>query len=68
MPAFGPSRSLDFELVRTSAKQESPLIQLRTSPNVLTVIAKVTFYGADRVGNAVSVMGQIQINFANFGD
>jgi hypothetical protein len=64
----GGSRTFDFELVRSAAKQESPLIQLRTNPTVLTVIAKVTFYGADRVGNAVSVTGQIQINFANFGD
>jgi hypothetical protein len=64
----GSSRTFDFELVRSTAKQESPLIQLRSNPTVLTVIAKVTFYGADRVGNAVSVTGQIQINFANFGD
>jgi hypothetical protein len=64
----GSSRTFDFELVRSAAKQESPLIQLRTSPTVLTVIARVTFYGADRVGNAISVTGQIQINFANFGD
>jgi hypothetical protein len=28
----------------------------------------VTFYGQDRVGNAISVMGTIQIDFANFGD
>jgi hypothetical protein len=28
----------------------------------------VTFYGKDRVGNDVSVTGQIQINFGNFGD
>ena len=64
----GGARTFDFELVRSTAKQESPLIQLRSNPTVLTVIAKVTFYGADRVGNAVSVTGQIQINFANFGD
>lgn len=65
--AGGPL-TLNFNLVRGSAKQEGPLVQLRSSSTMLTVIAKVTFYGADRVGNAVSATGQIQINFANFGD
>lgn len=60
--------TLSFTLVRNVAKQEAPLAQLRESPNVITSIAKVTFYGVDRVGNAVSVMGQIQIDFGNFGD
>lgn len=60
--------TLGFELVRLVAKQESPLVQLITSPSVITVIADVTFYGTDRVGNAVSVTGSITIDFANFGD
>jgi len=67
VPAAG-TLSLGFELVRSAAKTESPLIQLRTSRNILTVIARVTFYGQDRTGNAASVTGQIQIDFANFGD
>jgi hypothetical protein len=50
------------------AKQEAPLAQLRTSPNIITTIAKVTFFGVDRTGNAISVTGQIQIDFGNFGD
>lgn len=60
--------TLGFELVRNVAKQEAPLAQLRTSSNFITVIAKVTFFGVDRVGNDVSVTGQIQIDFGNFGD
>src|SRR5438067_1430155 len=52
--------TLGFELVRSAAKAESPLIQLRNSRNILTVIARVTFYGQDRTGNALSVTGQIQ--------
>jgi hypothetical protein len=64
----GGSLTLGFELVRNVAKQESPLAQLRTSPNIITSIARVTFYGQDRVGNNVSVTGQIQIDFGNFGD
>jgi len=67
VPATG-SATLVFELVRHAAKEESPLMQLRTSSAVLTTIAHVTFYGQDRVGNIVSVTGLIQVNFANFGD
>lgn len=67
VPASG-TVALTFELVRSTAKAESPLIQLRTNGNVLTVIARVTFYGLDRTGNAASATGQIQIDFANFGD
>ena len=67
VPAGG-TLTLSFELVRHVAKQESPLAQLRTSSNIITTITKVTFYGSDRVGNAISVTGQIQINFGNFGD
>jgi hypothetical protein len=57
-----------FELVRVAAKEEAPLIQLRNSNQVITVIAKVTFYGHDQVGNQTSVTGNIQIDFGNFGD
>jgi hypothetical protein len=41
---------------------------LKTSANIINVIARVTFYGADRVGNNVTVTGQIGIEFGNFGD
>jgi hypothetical protein len=67
IPAGG-TLSLGFVLVRNSAKQESPLVQLRNNPLILTTIAKVTFYGTDRVGHDVTVTGQIQIDFGNFGD
>lgn len=67
VPAAG-SATLGFELVRSVAKQEAPLVQLRTSSAVMTCIANVTFYGQDRTGNNVNATGQIQINFANFGD
>ena len=67
VPAGG-TLTLGFELVRHVAKQESPLAQLRTNSNIITTIAKITFYGSDRVGNAVSVTGQLQVDFGNFGD
>lgn len=66
--AANGSLTLGFALVRNVAKQESPLAQLRTSSNFITAITKVTFFGADRAGNALSVTGQIQIDFGNFGD
>ncbi len=67
IPAGG-TLTLGFELVRNVAKQESPLAQLKTSPNILSVIATVTFYGVDRVGNAIQATGSIQIEFGNFPD
>jgi hypothetical protein len=64
----GAATSVGFELVNHVAKEESPLVQLITSRQVITTIAEVTFYGTDRVGNAISVTGTIQVNFGNFGD
>ena len=67
IPAGG-TLTTGFELVRHTAKEEAPLVQLRNSNNFISTITKVTFFGQDRVGNAVSVTGQIQITFGNFGD
>ena len=66
VPATG-TISIGFELVRAAAKAEAPLRLLVNSPTILSVIADVTFYGRDRVGNDVSVTGSISIEFANFG-
>lgn len=57
---------LGFELVRHAAKMEAPLVTL--GPGVLSTMAKVTFYGTDRVGHEISVTGFIQVDFGNFGD
>lgn len=64
----GGSLGLAFELVRHVAKKESPLVELQTSPTIITTIADVTFFGRDQVGNDVNVTGSIQIDFGNFGD
>jgi hypothetical protein len=64
----GGTLTLGFELVRIVAKREAPLAQLVTSSNFITCIARVTFSGQDRTGNALSVTGLIQITFGNFGD
>jgi hypothetical protein len=67
IPANG-TLQMGFQLVRVAAKEESPLVQLRNSNQFLSLIGQVTFYGQDRTGNAVSVMGQILIQVGNFGD
>jgi hypothetical protein len=63
---LGP-QTFSFELVRATAKEEAPLVQLVNSPTVITTIASVTFYGTDLVGNEISVTGSITIEFGNFG-
>ena len=67
VPASG-TVDLPFELVRNTAKSEAPLIQLKNNGVIMTAIADVTFYGQDRVGNAISVTGSIGVDFGNFGD
>jgi len=64
----GGALTAGFELVRHAAKEESPLVQLASNPNIITTIAQITFYGKDAVGNDVSVMGQLQVDFGNFAD
>ena len=64
----GGTLTLGFEIVRVVAKKESPLVQLITASNFMSMAARVTFYGTDRTGNAVQVTGQMQVEFGNFGD
>ncbi len=67
IPAGGTT-TLTFELVRHTAKEESPLIELQANPAIIHTLARVTFYGRDLVGNDVSVTGSISVDFGNFGD
>jgi hypothetical protein len=64
----GGTTTFGFVLVRNVAKEEAPLVQLVSSSNLISVIGRVTFYGQDRTGNAVSATGDIFITFGNFGD
>jgi hypothetical protein len=59
--------TLGFELVRHTAKEESPLVQLIDNPTIIATIAEITFFGQDQVGNDISVTGTLQVNFGNFG-
>jgi hypothetical protein len=60
--------TVGFPLVRIQAKQEAPLMALRTNGQILSMIADVTFYGTDLVGNNITATGSINIDFGNFGD
>jgi len=62
------STSIVFTLVREQAKLEAPLKALGISGLSITTIAKVTFYGHDQTGRELSVTGNIEVTFANFGD
>jgi hypothetical protein len=66
--AAGDTGSVGFELVRHTAKGESPLVQLKTNNNQISSRATVTFFGTDQVGNDISVTASIQVDFGNFGD
>ena len=57
-----------FDVVRNSAKLEEPLLALRNNNIILTMIANITFYGTDQVGNAITATGTLQVNFGNFAD
>lgn len=62
--------SANFSLVRVQAKQEPPLRNLAGNfgLGVISTIAEVTFYGHDQTGRAVSVVGRISVDFADFAD
>jgi hypothetical protein len=62
--------STGFTLVRIQAKQEAPLRSLRFGggARVISTVARVTFYGHDQAGRAVSVTGNIEVNFSDWAD
>ena len=65
--AAGGTADITFELVRHNAKIEPPLAALGTNPQVLSVVADITFFGRDQAGNELSARASVQINFASFG-
>lgn len=62
--------TLRFVLVRAQAKAEAPLMALRGAGGALLIstVAEVTFYGHDQVGNAVTAIGTISVNFGDWAD
>ena len=62
-----------FELIRHTAKLESPLLGLRDQNNninwtIISTLADVTFFGRDQAGREVSATGTIGIQFGDFAD
>ncbi|MBD3414454.1 MAG: hypothetical protein GF421_08500 [Candidatus Aminicenantes bacterium] len=64
----GSEQSISIVIVRAAAKLEPPLIDLRdgTGDVVLTVNAKIDFYGHDLANRSVQATGNITIYFANY--
>ncbi|HEY2432909.1 MAG TPA: hypothetical protein VGI12_09580 [Vicinamibacterales bacterium] len=68
-PAGTNTGSVGFTLVRVQAKQEAPLAALAGgNGQVISTVAEVTLYGRDQNGNAVTVVGRINVDFGNWGD
>jgi len=62
--------SAEFTLVRAQSKLEPPLFALRGLGGavVISTIAEITFFGHDQAGTAVSALGTIGVNFADWAD
>jgi len=68
---IGIPNQVNFVIVRETAKQESPLVnilQLGTRAEAFSATARVDFYGHDLTGNAVKATGYISITFANYAN
>jgi len=68
---IGIPSQVNFVIVRETAKQESPLVnmlQLGTRAEAFTATARVDFYGHDLTGNAVKATGYISVTFANYAN
>lgn len=57
---------VSFILVKATAKNESPLQEIKDTVNSLVVRATITFYGHDLASNPVQASGDITIHFADW--
>jgi hypothetical protein len=59
-----------FTLVRGQAKNDAPLAALKgpAGTGEISTIVQITFHGTDQTGHAVTVAGQITVNFADWPD
>jgi hypothetical protein len=66
--AAGATGTVPFTLVRIQAKLEAPLQALAGHGGqlVISTTAHVTFYGQDQNGRAVSITGNIEVDFADW--
>lgn len=69
VPADGTEVQRGFVVVRHQAKRETPLREISLSPTgILSVIARIDFYGRDIAGRAVTVTGYLNITFGDFAN
>ncbi len=59
--------TIPIEVVRRQAKLEPPLSGI-TGFDIVTMIAEITITGRTVSGDSVSATGNLQIDFANYGD
>jgi hypothetical protein len=66
----GGTGDVAFEIVRHSSKSEPPLRNLVNNGGVqfIYTIAEITFFGRDQNGNEVTVTGEVDVAFSDFGD
>jgi len=66
----GVSTDISFVIVRAVAKIEPPLLLLGdgSSQGILTITARVDFYGQDLRDKTVTATGYLTIYFANFAE
>lgn len=66
----GATGTITFDLVRLQSKLEPPLRTLigLGGSVVISMIAEITFYGANPGGDEVVVVGTIDVKFADYGD
>lgn len=62
--------SASIVVVRHEAKREPPLSELAFGfgEGVITATAQMQFFGSDIAGHAVSALGYLEIQFANYGE
>lgn len=70
VPVSGNEVERGFVVVRHQAKVESPLRELIGSSNfaIISVLARIDFYGRDGAGRTVTATGYLNITFADFGN
>ncbi len=65
--ASSGTEDLPIEVVRRQAKLETPLSAI-TGFDIVTMFARITISGETISGDSVTASGDLQIDFANFGD
>ena len=70
VPISGDDVERGFVVVRHQAKVETPLRELIGSSNfaIISVLARIDFYGRDGAGRTVTATAYLNITFADFGN